>query len=76
MATIADVSRVCTAIISTLSASVIAEAFMEVFMMWYLKQLLPLTYRSVYEKAGKKYFAVWNMWFGRVFNNDEYEIVA
>lgn len=45
-------------------------------MLWFLKQLLPLTYRSVYSKGGKKYFAVWNMWFGHVFNNDEYEIVA
>lgn len=42
---------------------------------WYLKQLLPLTYRSVYQKQeGKTYFCVWNMWFGRCFNIDEYEI--
>jgi hypothetical protein len=47
----------------------------EVQMFWYLKQLLPLTYRSVYGRDGKWYFGVWNMWFGRCFNYDEYEIV-
>jgi len=45
-------------------------------MLWYLKQLLPLTYRTTYGKDGKKFFTVWNMWFGVCFNVDEYEIVS
>lgn len=43
-------------------------------MMWYLKQLLPLTYRSKYKKGDKKVFCVWNMWLGKCFNIEEYEI--
>lgn len=44
--------------------------------MWYLKQLLPLTYRSKYKKGDKKIFCVWNMWLGKCFNIEEYEIVG
>lgn len=45
-------------------------------MLWYLKQLLPLTYRSEYEEGGKKIFSVWNMWFGKVFNHDKFYITG
>jgi hypothetical protein len=44
---------------------------------WYFKQLFPLTYRSRYcymsdSKNGKYMrFAVWQMWFGFVFNYDD-----
>lgn len=41
---------------------------------WYVKQLLPLTYRTKYKKGGKTVFCVWNMWLGRCFNIEEYEI--
>ena len=42
---------------------------------WYLRQLLPLTYRSHYRTSdGTKQFDVWNMWFGRVFNHESYTI--
>ena len=41
---------------------------------WLLKQLVPLTYRSKYEKNGKKFFCVWQMWFGKCFNIEEYQI--
>jgi hypothetical protein len=41
---------------------------------WMIKQLLPLTYRTRYEENGKKYYSVWNMWFGRSYNIDEIEI--
>lgn len=35
---------------------------------WYLKQLLPLTYRSRYRTSdGERRFCVWRMWFGRCF---------
>ncbi|MHC4702438.1 MAG: hypothetical protein ACYTFQ_17885 [Planctomycetota bacterium] len=43
-------------------------------MLWYLKQLLPLTYWTTCtlpgggtEPAGK-YFTIWRMWFGRCFS--------
>lgn len=46
-------------------------------MRWYLKQLLPLTYRSRYStRDGAKHFCVWNMWFGRCFNIEDYIIKA
>ncbi|MEK3890242.1 hypothetical protein [Bacillus sp. FSL K6-3431] len=41
---------------------------------WYLKQLLPLTYRTKYEEDGKKHFVVWKMWFGRCYSIDDYII--
>lgn len=35
---------------------------------WYLKQLLPLTYRShVLDTNGVAHFYVWKMWFGRCY---------
>ena len=38
----------------------------------HLKQLLPLTYRSYYRDGeGVKHFAVWKMWFGRVYKNED-----
>jgi hypothetical protein len=37
---------------------------------WYLKQLLPLTYRTTYLEKGSKYYTVWCMWFGQCFNQD------
>lgn len=44
--------------------------------MWYLKQLLPLTYRSKYKEGEKDRFTVWNMWFGKCYNVESYEIVV
>ena len=41
---------------------------------WCIKQLLPLTYRSKYKSDGKDYFCVWNMWFGKSYNIETYEI--
>lgn len=44
-------------------------------MIWRLRQLLPLTYRSHYRDAdGVHWFAVWKMWFGRVFQHEAYPI--
>ena len=43
-------------------------------LIWYIKQLLPLTYRTTYTENGKKHYTVWNMWFGRNFNIDDYII--
>lgn len=38
---------------------------------WYLKQLLPLTYRTTYGENGKTHFTVWKMWMGRCYNIDD-----
>lgn len=44
-------------------------------MIWYIKQLLPLTYRTTYgDELGKKHFVVWKMWFGRCFAIDDYVV--
>lgn len=38
-------------------------------LIWHLKQLFPLTYRSTYgDSAGRRHFTVWRMWFGRCFD--------
>lgn len=42
---------------------------------WAIKQLLPLTYRTTYGENGKRYFCVWQMWFGRCFNITTVETV-
>lgn len=40
-------------------------------LLWIVRQSLPLTYRSHYHNSeGEKLFAVWRMWFGRVFDYD------
>lgn len=41
---------------------------------WFLKQLFPLTYRSHYIEKNKKMFCVWRMWFGKSFNIETFEI--
>lgn len=39
---------------------------------WYLKQLLPLVYRTRYrDSSGQRHFCVWRMWFGRCFAVDD-----
>lgn len=36
---------------------------------WYLRQLLPLTYWSKYRDAhDQRHFCIWRMWFGRCFD--------
>jgi len=41
-------------------------------MKWYIKQLLPLTYRSKYRDCNNnKHFCVWNMWMGKCYNIDD-----
>ena len=46
-------------------------------MKWFLKQLVPLTYRSRYrDQEGHPHFAVWRMWLGRVFDKDDVAIVG
>ena len=43
--------------------------------LWYFKQLFPLIYYSVYSDSNNvKYFHIWRMWFGKVYNEDKFEI--
>jgi hypothetical protein len=43
---------------------------------WLIRQLLPLTYRTTYRTMDDKtHFAVWRMWFGRVFAHEEHVII-
>lgn len=35
---------------------------------WYLKQALPLTYRTFYGENSARHFVVWRMWLGRCFD--------
>lgn len=42
---------------------------------WGIKQIFPLTYRTTYtDSEGSRHFTVWNMWFGRCFNIDDFII--
>lgn len=36
--------------------------------MWYLKQLLPLWYKTFYWIGKEKHFVVWRMWLGKCFD--------
>jgi len=35
---------------------------------WYLRQLLPLCYKTFYGQNGEKHFTTWRMWLGRCFD--------
>ena len=41
-------------------------------LVWYLKQLLPLTYRSLYVCGEEHQFCVWKMWLGKCYNIKSY----
>jgi hypothetical protein len=39
---------------------------------WYLRQILPLHYRTRYtDENGHRHFVVWQMWMGRYFAVDD-----
>jgi len=38
-------------------------------MIWYLKQLLPLKYESLYRDSDGRHYSEWRMWFGKVFKH-------
>lgn len=43
--------------------------------LWYLKQLFPFQYHTVYGKEdGSWYMCVWRMWFGRCFDINEHKL--
>ncbi len=39
--------------------------------LWYLKQIVPLTYRTHYREGGHRHFTVWKMWMGRCYRIDD-----
>lgn len=46
-------------------------------LVWYIKQLFPLTYRSRYgvvstDGGNQPHFSVWKMWLGHVYKHDDY----
>lgn len=43
---------------------------------WYVKQLVPLTYRTEYRENGEKHFCVWKMWMGRSYHIDDVVVEA
>lgn len=44
-------------------------------MLWYLKQLLPLTYVSTFGEGGYRFVTVWKMWFGHQYNIRKWKVV-
>lgn len=38
--------------------------------LWCLKQLLPLTYRTLYASEGRIIYHTWKMWFGRCYSQE------
>lgn len=46
-------------------------------MLFMLKQLLPLTYRSKYKTPdGRKRLAVWKQWFGKTFDVEHFDLAV
>ena len=44
-------------------------------LLWWLKQILPLTYVSKYaNEDGKHELAVWKMWFGRCYHEQVFKL--
>jgi len=41
---------------------------------WYLKQLLPFRYISVYKENNDRYLTTWRMWFGYCFDIEDYKL--
>lgn len=37
---------------------------------WYVKQLIPCMYRSVYGQEGKVIYRTWRMWLGHCFSDE------
>jgi hypothetical protein len=43
--------------------------------LWYVKQLFPMTYYTTYGVDDKQYFSIWKMWFGKCFHEVKFQIV-
>lgn len=42
--------------------------------LWYLKQLFPLTYRSIYGSQGRVVYHTWKQWLGRSWAEEKVEV--
>ncbi len=46
-------------------------------LVWMLRQLLPLHYRTRYtDEGGSRHFVVWQMWMGRCFAIDDVKEIS
>jgi len=43
---------------------------------WYLKQLLPLTYVTTFTENGRRRLCIWRMWWGRSFAIRYFDLAA
>lgn len=43
-------------------------------LIWYAKQLFPLTYISKYKENGQKKLSIWKMWFGYCYKIQTYDL--
>ena len=44
-------------------------------LVWFIRQLFPLTYWSIYHgPVDGYYFAIWKMWFGRCYRVTDFQI--
>ncbi len=43
---------------------------------YYLKQLLPLSYYTTYYSDGNRYVSTWEQWFGQPYNINHYLICS
>jgi hypothetical protein len=43
-------------------------------MFWLVKQLLPLSYVSLYRADGKRYISTYRMWLGKVYSHRRLQV--
>jgi hypothetical protein len=43
---------------------------------WYIKQLFPLWYKTQYAIGAEKHFVVWQMWLGKCFNISDVKLAG
>jgi hypothetical protein len=42
-------------------------------LLWYLKQLLPLTYWTTHKQGKRKIFSIWTGWMGKPYHIVQFE---
>ena len=42
--------------------------------LWYIEQLFPMIYYTTFTEGNIKYFMIWRMWFGKVFDKIQFEV--
>jgi len=45
-------------------------------LIWYLKQLFPMKYDTIYKEDGTWYVTIWRMWLGRCFAIKKYALAG